>query len=278
MTDDATKQQWISAAQGWTRWAEKATVHLEPATDTMLDLAGVSSGQRVLDVGCGSGEQTVIAARRVGETGHVLAFDIAAPMTAACEAKVLAAGLHNVSTCVSSAEMLDAGAGPFDAAISRLVLMLVPDPVSTARAVLALLRPGAAFSALVFADASRNPFEAVPLSILARHGGKTLSADKPGIFALADPARLVDVLEQAGFVDVSLTTIATVHSMDSAAEATTMIREAYAFLVAQVADLSQAAKDAAWAEVQNALSRYEGPDGLKAPGEMLLVVGRKPGH
>lgn len=244
----------------------------------MLDRAGVAPGLQVLDVGCGSGEQTVMAARRVGETGHVLAIDIAAPMTAACEAKVLAAGLHNVSTQACPAQMLDAKAGPFDAAISRMVLMLVPDPVSTARAVLGLLRPGGVFASLVFADPARNPFTAVPLAILARHGGKTLSADKPGIFALADPARLAAVLQQAGFVEVSLTPIPTLHRMDSAAAATTMIREAFAFFAAQVAELPPPAKDAAWAEVQRALSHYEGPDGLAAAGEMLLAVGRKPGH
>jgi ubiquinone/menaquinone biosynthesis C-methylase UbiE len=74
----------------------------------MLDLAAVAQGSRVLDVGCGSGEQTVIAARRVGETGHVPAIDIAAPMVAATEKNVAAAGLRNVSTRVCPVDALSA--------------------------------------------------------------------------------------------------------------------------------------------------------------------------
>src|ERR1700754_3369596 len=141
MSDRTTiADQWKGASDGWARWAARATDYLIPMTEKMLDLAAVAPGGRVLDIGCGSGEQTVIAARRVGETGHVFAIDIAAPMVAATEKNVAAAGLHNVKTCVCPADALSVEAESFDAAISRLVLMLVCDPVAVARAVLAALR------------------------------------------------------------------------------------------------------------------------------------------
>ena len=78
MSDETPVEQWNTSAEGWAHWAARATDYLVPATERMLDLANVKSGCRVLDVGCGSGEQTIIAARRVGDTGHVLAIDIAA--------------------------------------------------------------------------------------------------------------------------------------------------------------------------------------------------------
>ncbi len=93
-------------------------------TEQMLDLAAVAPGDRVLDIGCGSGEQTVIAARRVGETGHVFAIDIAAPMVAATAKNVATAGLRNVTTRVCPADELSAEGAFFDAAISRLLLPL----------------------------------------------------------------------------------------------------------------------------------------------------------
>lgn len=277
MSDQTVAEQWNAASDGWARWAARVGDYLVPATEKMLDLAAVAQGSRVLDVGCGSGEQTVIAARRVGETGHVLAIDIAAPMVAATEKNVAVAGLRNVSTRVCPADALSADLEPFDAAISRLVLMLVPDPVAAARAVLAVLRPAGAFSAIVPGDQAKTGFAAIVLDILARHGGKTDWEDEPGsIRSLVNPVRLEAVLREAGFTEVRVSSMQTVQRLESASATTMMIREGFAFYKALIADLSQERQDAAWAEVEQALKRFEGADGFVGPSEMNLVVGRKP--
>ena len=277
MSDRSTTAQWNAASDGWARWAARASEYLIPATEMMLDLAAVAPGNRVLDVGCGSGEQTLIAARRVGESGHVLAIDIAAPMVAATEKNASAAGLRNITTRVCPADALSAQPGSFDAAISRLVLMLVPDPVAVARAVLAVLRPGGAFSAIVPGDPAKTGFSAIALDILARHGGKTNWEDKPGsIRSLVDPARLESVLNDAGFIDVKATIVPTVQRMESASTMTTVMREGYAFYKALIADIPLAQQDAAWEEVEQALKRFEGKDGFVGPTDMNLVVGRQP--
>ena len=277
MSDRTPAEQWNAASEGWARWAARASDYLVPATEKMLDLAAVVAGCRVLDVGCGSGEQTVIAARRVGEAGHVLAIDIAAPMVAAAEKNVAAVGLRNVSTRVCPADALSANMEPFDAAISRLMLMLVPDPVAAARAVLAVLRPGGAFSAIVPGDQGKVGFNAIVLDILARHGGKTDWEDKPGsIRSLVNPVRLEAVLRNAGFTEVRVSSMPTVQKLESASETTAMIREGFAFFTALIADLSQERQDTAWAEVEQALKRFEGADGFAGPSEVNLAVGRKP--
>lgn len=59
--------------------AQRSAMHGQ-ATQMMLDLAGVGTGSRVLDVAAGTGDQTLLAAQRVGPTGHVLATDISAAM------------------------------------------------------------------------------------------------------------------------------------------------------------------------------------------------------
>jgi hypothetical protein len=68
----------------------------------------------------------------------------------------------------------------------------------------------------------------------------------------------------------------TMQRLESAAAATTMIREGYAFFKSLIANLSQEKQDAAWAEVELALKRFEGSDGFAGPNEVNLVVGRKP--
>ena len=92
-------------------------------------------------------------------------------MVAAAEKNVAAAGFAMFRR-VFVQRMPDANMEPFDAAISRLMLMLVPDPVAAARAVLAVLRPGGAFSAIVPGDQGKVGSNAIVLDILARHGGK----------------------------------------------------------------------------------------------------------
>jgi ubiquinone/menaquinone biosynthesis C-methylase UbiE len=276
MSDEAPVKQWNTSAEGWAHWAARAT-YLAPATECMLDLAKVKSGCRVLDVGCGSGEQTIIAARRVGDTGHVLAIDIAAPMITSTEKAVREAGMRNVSTRVCPADALVDDGERFDAAISRLVLMLIPDPVSAARAVHTVLRTGGLFAAIVTGDPTKSTFNAIALDILARHGGKTDWEDRPGsIRSLADPTRLEAVMVDAGFTDVVVSSIPTIQRLASAAEATTMIREGFAFYKAMIADLPQQRQEAAWKDLEQALRRFEDADGFAGPGEVNLVVGRKP--
>ena len=116
------------AAAGWQRSSVARAQILAPLTERMLDLAGVDVGHRVLDVAAGTGEQTLVAAQRVGPTGAVLlATDIAARMLALAEEAVARAGLGNVETRVLDARDLNLGPGSFDAAIARLALMLVPE-------------------------------------------------------------------------------------------------------------------------------------------------------
>lgn len=275
MNEKTLEAQWSAVADGYARGAA-ARAAMVPATEKMLDLAAVAPDSRVLDVGCGTGEQTLIAAHRVGATRHVLAIDIAAPMIDAAEKAAAAAGLRNISTRVCTVEALAGDGEAFDAAISRFVLMLVPDPVAIARDVLAVLRPGSKFAAIVHGDPEKNPLNAISTDILARHGGKTVPRDAPGFFALAAPARLESVFRDAGFTDIAVSVMPLVRRLESAAAAVTMIRAGYASCISLVSDLPPAARDAAWVEVEKALMRFSGADGCLIPGEVNLVVGRKP--
>lgn len=73
-------KQWEAAAPGWARWEATVASWMEPATEVMLDMAGISAGGHVLDLASGAGSQTLQAARRVGPRGHVVASDIAETM------------------------------------------------------------------------------------------------------------------------------------------------------------------------------------------------------
>src|SRR4051794_15225298 len=93
---------WASGdvASGWLRGAAARGRALGPVNELMLDLAGVMPGHRVLDLGAGTGDQTLLAAQRVGPGGAVLATDISASMLDLAREAARAAGLLNVETRV----------------------------------------------------------------------------------------------------------------------------------------------------------------------------------
>ena len=102
-------EAWASgdAASGWKRGAAARGRALDPLTELLLDLAGVTVGSRVLDLGAGTGDQALLAARRIGPAGLVLATDISAAMLALTQEAVRAASLANVQTRVMDAQRLE---------------------------------------------------------------------------------------------------------------------------------------------------------------------------
>ncbi|HEY4459660.1 MAG TPA: class I SAM-dependent methyltransferase [Pseudonocardiaceae bacterium] len=112
-----------------------------PHTEHLLALAGIAPGMRVLDIGCGAGDVTMIAARLVGPTGSVLGVDMNADVLDVARARAADAGLGNVS--FQHATLPDVQLdGPVDALIGRLILVHLADPVEVVRKLSALVRPG----------------------------------------------------------------------------------------------------------------------------------------
>jgi 2-polyprenyl-3-methyl-5-hydroxy-6-metoxy-1,4-benzoquinol methylase len=113
----------------------------DPYTEQALRLAGLRPGMRVLDVGCGPGDVSFVAARLVGPEGSVLGIDAADDIIELARARAAERGLTSVRfehTTVGDLALDE----PVDAVIGRLILMHLPDPVATLRQLLGLVRPG----------------------------------------------------------------------------------------------------------------------------------------
>lgn len=258
------------------RWSLHAAV-LGAATERMLDLAGVAAGDRVLDVAAGTGEQTLAAARRVGPGGSVLATDVSASMLAVAADVLRQEGWTTVETRVADAQRLDLAADSVDAAISRLGVMLVAAPQDALSAVRRALKPGGRLAAMVWSAPDRNPFLALPLGILARRGLlPPPELDQPGPFALGAPGALEDVFLRAGFRDVTVEPAALRWLLPSVADALAYLRLSAGALPRETTDrLAGVAGADVFAEIEQALDRFRGPDGLDVPGEALIGVGAK---
>jgi SAM-dependent methyltransferase len=268
-------ETWTSGdtASGWKRGAAARGRALDPLTELMLDLAGVTVGSQVLDLGAGTGDQTLRAARRTGPGGMVLATDISASMLALTQEAARAADLPNVQTRVMDAQHLELEPGSFDAAMARFSLQFVPDVQRALAEVRRVLKPGGRFAAAVFSAVERNPFRAVPQAIASRLARRHFPEPGPGQWALNDPTALRDPFQQAGFRDVDVRPVPFVYRFPSLAEALRNLEEAQPPLVKLLNELSEEDRATAWAEISRALQPFVGPDGFAAPSEALMVAG-----
>jgi ubiquinone/menaquinone biosynthesis C-methylase UbiE len=116
-----------------------------PIADRLIQVSGVAPGERVLDVGCGTGAVLLRAAAAVTPGGHVTGLDLSPRMLSAAAARVGAAGLANVTFVEGDAEDPPL-AGGFDKVLLSLVFYLLPDPRRAVSRWLRLLRPGGAIA------------------------------------------------------------------------------------------------------------------------------------
>lgn len=271
------RKQWEGAAPGWAKWEDKIARWMEPATEAMLEMAGIVPGAKVLDLASGAGSQTLRAAQRVGKQGQVVATDISETMLQYVRENAQAAQLDNVSTLLGAAEELDVPAESFDAAICRVALMLFAEPAKALAGVKRALKPGTRVAVVVFTTPAANAFMAKPMQILRHHAGKQPPLPgQPGIFALGASGVLENMFREGGFTNFKQRTVVVSLQMPSAAHTLEMMREAFGAYRAVVSDCSEAVRTAAWAEVAEMLKDFETSGGFKAPMELLVAAGMKP--
>jgi SAM-dependent methyltransferase len=122
---------------------------LEPATVTILRLAGVGPGMRVLDVGTGLGDVAFAAAELVGSAGAVVGIDQESRVLESAQRRAVCRGLDNVTFEQGDAKTWRAS-HRFDAIVGRLVLLYCPDPAAVIRHQCASLSSGGVYVAMEF--------------------------------------------------------------------------------------------------------------------------------
>ncbi|HEY1781715.1 MAG TPA: class I SAM-dependent methyltransferase [Roseiarcus sp.] len=113
----------------------------ERLTEDVLRHAGIGDGMHVLDVGCGIGDVSLLAARLVGSSGSVIGIDRAEESIQSARRRAMSLGIENV-TFIAADISTFATDNVFDAIIGRLVLLYLPDPSKTLRHLSSYLHPG----------------------------------------------------------------------------------------------------------------------------------------
>jgi SAM-dependent methyltransferase len=167
-----------------------------PVVDAVVARAGLSPGERALDLGTGTGAVAERAADMVGITGHVVAVDISPQMLASARARLAARDLANVTTQEGRAETIPAADHSFDVVLASLSLMYVIDREAAAREIARVLRPGGRLVAAVWGGPDQCDIVRFQVTAGSFAGPPPSPGVGPG--AMADPRAFLGQLATAG--------------------------------------------------------------------------------
>ncbi|WP_353506466.1 methyltransferase domain-containing protein [Variovorax sp. J31P207] len=246
----------------------------------MLTEARLRPGARVLDLAAGAGDQTKDIALAVGRTGDVLATDISPKILDFARRSIEAAGLTNVRFAVADAERPVHAEASFDAVMCRLGLMFCMKPTAALAAAFNVLRPGGRFVALVFGHPANNRCITTMMKVARKHRGLSGSASPyadGGLFSLAAPGRFASLLVAAGYVDVTVATLAAPFEFPNAAAYMAFVRSSGSPIIEILAPLDAKARESAWREMEKELQQFQCEQGWRGPNELLLSSATRPG-
>ncbi|HEU0215220.1 MAG TPA: methyltransferase domain-containing protein [Stellaceae bacterium] len=247
--------------------------------EQLLAAARPAAGERVLDIGCGTGVTTEPYANAVGPSGHVTAADISKPMLDAARQRIDSAGLRNVTLLLADAQIHEFPKASFDLLTSRLGVMFFADPTAAFRNLIEALRPGGRLCIAVWATVEENLHQHLPLEVAIKHLGPPAaqSPHAPGPNAYGDRDYLRGILDAAGFADIAIEPRRFLVHADTAARAAEHSSQMGAVQRLMDEKNAKAATRAAIVrDIEAAFRPYERDGATRIPATFLLVTARQP--
>jgi SAM-dependent methyltransferase len=208
MTESPNEQQiafWNEA--GGTLWAaehERLDRQIRALGAEGLKVLAAAPGEKVLDIGCGTGRTSLAIAEAVGASGHVVGVDVSRPMLAVAEAA--GARVPQLRFIAGDAQTFPFDEGGFDAVFSRFGVMFFADPVAAFANIRRALKPGGRLVFVCWQPLALNDWMRLPLEAALPLLPPLPPPDPlaPGPFAFADGERVRGILEAAGFSAIAL--------------------------------------------------------------------------
>ncbi|MFG2974435.1 class I SAM-dependent methyltransferase [Streptomyces sp. NPDC048331] len=261
----------------WARSQERWDAVNDGFNQPLLDAAAVLGGDRVLDVGCGAGRTTRLAARRATH-GRALGLDLSGPMLDKARESAVREEVQNVAYVQGDAQVHPLDSESFDTVISRYGMTFFTDPVAAFANLHRALRPGGRLAFVCAAEAEANEWLAalaslediLPLGGFGQPGGH-------GMFSLTDPGRIRELLAAGGFGGVDVQRVEASGNWGSDAS------DAAAFLLDSgpgrhlLDQVAPPARDAARQALTAALRRHETDTGVWLRSSSWLVTAERGG-
>jgi SAM-dependent methyltransferase len=264
---------------GGQRWADRQQsqdIVLGPVADVLIDRARPVAGERIVDVGCGSGAVSIALAQKVAPSGHVLGIDISGPMLArACQ--VAPAGLP-VEFVLADATVHPFAPASFDLLVSRFGVMFFAEPARSFANLRRGMKPSGRLAFACWREPRENPFFMAPLQAVCKHAPKLpqQGPEEPGPFAFASEARVQRILDEAGFTGVAMEPcdlsldIAVGRGLDAAVQGALEIGPAARALAEQPPEVVAAATNA----IREALTPFVRGQTVPLPAAIWIVTAK----
>ncbi|BDU00783.1 MULTISPECIES: class I SAM-dependent methyltransferase [Nocardia] len=272
----------IAQAQAWNgyegaHWAEhdgRYDAVNSGFNEPLLAAADIRDGDRVLDIGCGNGQLTRLAAARAG-SGSATGLDLSGPMLARARDRARAEGIANVSFRQGDAQVHPFPAAAFDVVMSRFGIMFFADPIAAFTNIARALRPGGRLAFVAMTALGGTDLGTV-FGALATHFPYAGPEDGHGPTSFSDPGRVREVLSAAGFDDIGCARVEAdgIWGRD--------IADAAEFLLGwgpirhQLSLVDPTVEADARRTLREALRPFDRPDGVRLRGTAWLVTASAP--
>ena len=200
------RTEWMdeSTAAAWRRWHDKSVFFWQELTDALLTSAQLASGQRVLELACGTGDPAITVAQHVGPTGHVVATDLAPQMLEIARENAVKAGVNNMTFEVVDAHALPYADGSFDRVTCRLGVMYFWNCSQALREIRRVLKPGGRAAFIAWGPVEQNEYMRTAMGpFKQRQPPPVPPPGAPFPYRFGTPGSLRAELRDAGFSSVA---------------------------------------------------------------------------
>jgi SAM-dependent methyltransferase len=265
---------WDEAAKGWGRQADRTHAVALPVSQWMIEHTQPQPGQVVLELAAGPGDTGFMAARLIEPGGRLICSDAVAGMLEVARERAQEQGLDNVEFKQLQLEWIDLPTASVDIVLCRWALMLVIDPAAALRECRRVLKPGGRLAFAVWDLPDKNPWITIMQRALLDLGYvEPQPQSGPGMFALSDRARLTELLDGAGFLDVEIDPVPILRNYASVVDWLGETRDLSRQFAGVWAELGDKQRQALRDHIAAAAGDYADPSGaLALPGSSIAAA------
>ena len=208
-TDNADQIAYWNAEAGetWATMQKHMDGQLEQHGRAAMEALAPARDERILDVGCGSGQTALQLGQAVGQRGVVVGLDVSRPLLDVARRRAAESGVASVSFVEADAQTYAFAPASFDAVFSRFGVMFFADPPAAFANIRRALKPGGRLVFVCWRTPAENMFLVLPYAAAASQlpPAPPPTPGAPGPFAFADAERVRGILSSAGFRDIGVT-------------------------------------------------------------------------